>query len=165
VTQTSYLADLPSELAETPDEGALISHALELLAYAPEPVAPLPGLRERVLARVASPPIPAQFEAGGFFFARGEQLAWTTIAPGVRIKWLWSDPATGARTGLIDMDPDRPFPEHPHPEVEDLFLISGEAWVGDVAMRAGDYCRSPGGTAHNDVRSGPNGAAALVVSR
>jgi len=34
-----------------------------------------------------------------------------------------------------------------------------------VLMRAGDYCRAPAGTEHNDVRSGPSGALSLVVSR
>lgn len=156
------IGTLASEIAESEAERTLIARALDLLAYAAEPEEPLPGLRDRILAPEAGE---AAFEVDGFFFARAARIEWIEVAPGVRIKWLFRDATTGARTGLIEMGPGLPFPEHPHPETEDLYLIAGEAWVGDVHMRAGDYCRSPAGTVHRDVRSGPAGALALVVSR
>jgi hypothetical protein len=159
------LDTLVAELSDDAEERSLMRGALDLMAYAAEPVEPQPGLKSRILRRLSEPAPAARFEANGFFFARAAQLEWQELAPGIRVKWLYAEPGTGVRTGLIEMGPSLPFPEHPHPEVEDLYLISGEAWVGDIPMRAGDYCRSPAGTAHNDIRSGPSGAHAIVVSR
>jgi anti-sigma factor ChrR (cupin superfamily) len=118
---------------------------------------------ERVAAAAgAEPPV---FERAGSYFARAAEMEWMNLAPGVRLKILFDDGESGARTMLIEMDPGLPFPEHDHPAIEDLYLIAGDAWVGDVYMRAGDYCRAEAGTAHNDVRSGASGALAVVVSR
>jgi hypothetical protein len=158
------LTMLVDELAENPEERSLMLGALQLIAYAADPVEPAADLKARVLKRLESPR-PAQFEADGFYFARAAEIDWMQLAPGIRVKWLYMDTATGARTGVIEMGPDLPFPEHPHPDIEDLYVTAGEAWVGDIPMRAGDYCRSPAGTAHNNIRSGPSGAVAIVISR
>ncbi len=163
-------ADMPAsydalldELAESPEERTTMRRALALMAYAAPPADPPSSLRERVLA--AATRGEATFEQGGSFFARSAGIPWRNLAPGVDIKDLHRDPATGARTTLIRMAPNTAFPAHPHGFVEDLYLIEGDAWVGDVPMSAGDYCRAPEGTEHNDVRSGALGSLALVVSR
>ena len=158
------LNELISELAETEEERELLELAVSMLAYAAEPATPPESLRDRVLARALQPDRGPRFEADGFSFARGDEIEWVEIAPGIRMKWLHGSPG-GAQTALIEMAPNLTFPAHPHPEIEDLYLIRGDAWVGDTPMRAGDYCRAPAGTAHNDVRSGPDGSLALVVSR
>jgi len=118
-----------------------------------------------VLFRRIAEPRPPVFSVGISLFARSNDMEWLPYAPGVQVKLLYVDPATGAQTVLVKMEPNVPFPEHPHPAIEDLFLIEGDAYVGDVLMRAGDYCRAPAETEHNDVRSGPSGALSLVVSR
>ena len=163
-TDPSPFAALLDELAENDEERAAMSAALELLAHAAPPATPPPGLRDQVLDRIAGerPPV---FTVGISLFARSAAMEWLPYAPGVEVKLLYADPATGAQTVLVRMAPNVPFPEHPHPAIEDLFLIEGEAYVGDVLMRAGDYCRAPADTEHNDVRSGPSGALSLVVSR
>ncbi len=158
------LSGLISELAETEEERELIELALSMLAHAPELAEPPEDLRQRILTRALRADTGPRFEADGFYFARGEAIDWVEIAPGIRMKWLHGSP-DGAQTALIEMAPNLTFPAHPHPEIEDLYLISGDAWVGDTPMSAGDYCRAPAGTAHNDVRSGPGGSLALVVSR
>ncbi|MGE0570693.1 MAG: cupin domain-containing protein [Dehalococcoidia bacterium] len=157
------LSALISELAGTEEERALMELALSMLAHAPEPADPPQELRERVLSRALRAGAP-RFEADGFTFARGSEIEWAEVAPGIRVKWLHGSP-DGPQTALIEMAPNLRFPAHPHPMIEDLYLISGDAWVGDTPMIAGDYCRAPAGTAHNDVRSGPGGSLALVVSR
>lgn len=159
------LEELITDLAESRQERALMREALRLLAFAAPSAVPPPALRERVTAAASQHHQMPAFEADGSFFARAAQFEWVAIAPGVEIKDLYRDHDTGARTTLIRMAPNTPFPPHPHGGIEDLFLIEGEAWVGDVAMRAGDYCRAPAGTHHDDVRSGPSGALSFVVSR
>ncbi len=164
--QPTDLDALISELAESDDERRLMGRAAGLLAYAAAGSGPGPGLRERLLARIAEPlDRPAQFAAEASWFARSTDLDWEALAPGIDVKVLFADPQKGASTVLVRMGPNLHFPEHPHGVIEDLYLISGEAWVGDVPMAAGDYCRAEAGTEHNHVRSGPAGSLAVVVSR
>jgi anti-sigma factor ChrR (cupin superfamily) len=158
------LQALVGELAESEAEQALMERALHSLAYAAPAVEPSAGLRDRVLARVGAPR-GAQYVLNDNFFAHGDQLPWMELVAGVELKMLFLDRATGARTMLIRMGPGLAFPPHEHRDLEDLYLVEGSAWVGDVLMRAGDYCRAPAGTAHNDIRSGAEGAMAVVVSR
>jgi quercetin dioxygenase-like cupin family protein len=159
------IAALLDELAENDRERDVMGGALRLLAYAAPDVEPAPGLRARVLARIADDGRGAAFTAGVSYFARAQEMEWTPYAPGISIKLLFQDTATGARTVLVRMEPGLDFPPHPHNAIEDLYLVEGEAWVGDIFMRAGDYCRAPAGTEHNDVRSGASGSLAVVITR
>ena len=156
---------LIDELAQDERERALIGSALEALAHAAPPVEPPSDLRARLQRRIRDEARGPVFTDGPSLFARGELLEWSAIAPGVEWKLLYNDGATGARTMLIRMAPDTRFPPHGHDGIEDLYLLEGDAWVGDIEMHAGDYCRAPAGSEHNDVRSGGRGALALVVSR
>ncbi|MFN0096226.1 MAG: cupin domain-containing protein [Dehalococcoidia bacterium] len=163
--QASPFEALLGELAESQFERDEMARALELLAYSADEAEPAPNLRDRVLARIQQPERPPVFEYRGDYFARSEALDWFPLAPGIELKFLYRDAATGAQTVLVRMAPNLAFPYHPHPDIEDLYLISGDAYVGDVLMQAGDYCRANAGTAHADVRSGPSGSLAMVVSR
>ena len=138
--------------------------ALNLLSLAPIAVSPPPGLRERIICAVHQPTGPS-FTAGGFVFARAPQIEWQERAPGIFLKTLYAEPDTGARTALVRMAAGTAFPPHEHRGIEDVYLLEGEMWVGDIQMRPGDYCRAPAGTHHDDVRSGPAGSLAVVVSR
>jgi anti-sigma factor ChrR (cupin superfamily) len=159
------LERLIAELAENDDERRLMSQAVELLAYSPPPNEPPLSLRYRVMDAVSVAGQQGQFHADGFDFARSALLPWLPIAPGVEIKFLYDNPATGARTVLVKIAPNTPFPPHEHRGIEDLYQIEGETFVGDIRMGAGDYCRAPAHTEHNDVRSGPAGALAIVVTQ
>jgi len=155
---------LAADLAGDERERSIIASTLRLMAYAAPPVAPPAALRDRVAAR-ARGPVEASFTIASSFFSRSGAMSWSPLAPGIDVKVLHSDPATGAHTTLVRMAPNRHFPAHDHRFIEDLYLVEGEVWVGDVPMAAGDYCRAEAGTAHNDVRSGDGGALAIVVSR
>ena len=159
------LDSLVAELAENDHERVLMMRAVRLLAFAPTEVEPSLDLRDRVVARVMHVERGQRYHANGDFFAHGDEMDWTRLTEGIDVKVLFRDPVTHARTTLVRMAPNLPFPPHPHGETEDLYLISGEAWVGDVPMRAGDYCRADAGTEHNSVRSGPAGSLAIVIAR
>lgn len=154
---------LLDELANDDAERATMRRALHLMAYTVPQVDPPASLRDRVLANAKADP--ATFEQDGSYFARSAQIDWNALSPGVALKDLHANAQSGTRTSLIRMAPNSPFPPHPHGYIEDLYLIEGDAWVGDVYMTAGDYCRAQAGTEHNHVRSGELGALALVVSR
>jgi ChrR Cupin-like domain len=165
-SEPTDLDALIADLAENDEEAKLMGAAARMLAYAADGPAPSAGLKARLLARIAEPAgRSAQFIAESSFFARAEGIDWVPLAPGIDVKVLFDDPGTRARTLLVRMGPSLHFPEHLHDLIEDLYLVSGEAWVGEVPMAAGDYCRAEAGTEHNHVRSGPAGALAVVVSR
>lgn len=155
---------LLGELAENDEERASMAHALRLLAYAAPPATPPPGLRERLVARLAARERPPAYEKDGFYFAHGDRFEWLVLPGNSRIKFIYQD-ASGARTALVEMPPDTFFPAHDHDHIEDLFVVEGDAWVAGVHMVAGDYCRAPAGTSHVDIRSGSSGVRAVVVSR
>ena len=154
---------LLDELANDEGERSAMRRALYLMAYAVPQVEPPASLKDRVLAKARSEP--AMFEQDGSYFARAAQLDWEGLTPGVQLKDLHASAETGTLTTLIRVATKTPFPPRPHGYIEDLYLIEGDAWVGDVYMSAGDYCRAQAGTEHNHVRSGDLGALALVVSR
>ena len=163
-TAAPELEVLIAELSDDETERETIRRTLRLLPYAAEPTEPHRDLKSRILARIGEPQRGAAFIAGANSFARSEEMEWVAFAPGVEVKILHQEPS-GARTVLIKMAPNQPFPPHPHGFIEDLYLVSGDAWVDDVPMRAGDYCRAPAGSEHNDVRSGAAGSLAVVISR
>ena len=164
-TELFDLNAIVAELSNDADERHLMARTLSLLAHAAPHAAPPESLRSRVLAQLAIADRGPQFEDSGFFFAKGNDIAWTDVNAGIRSKLLYGDPPRGARTVLVEMAPNLLFPSHDHHAIEDLYLISGDLWVGEIPMRAGDYCRAPGGTTHDDVRSGPSGALVVVVQR
>jgi quercetin dioxygenase-like cupin family protein len=159
------LDQMLDELATDSLERALMARTFDLLGRGLPEVEPPPSLRHRVLAQSAIAGRGPMFEDSGFAFARGNDLPWIQISPGIRMKFLHGDLSQRVRTALVEMAPNLLFPSHDHDGIEDLYLISGDAWVGDIPMRAGDYCRAPDGTTHDAVRSGASGALAVVVQR
>ena len=159
------LSTLIEELAENDEERRLMRTALQALAFAAQTAEPPPSLRERVLQRLHEDERDPVFTDGPSLFARTGRMDWMPYAPGVELKVMYRDAATGARTVLVRMQPNTLFPPHEHQGIEDLYLLEGDIWVGDVEMHAGDYCRAPEGSEHNDVRSGAHGAMSLVVTR
>ena len=159
------MEELVVELAEDEAEATLMMSALRLLPLAAEQVEAPSALRDRIKRRIADTKRPPTFVEAGSYFARSSEMGWITLAEGIELKLLYNDPATKAQTVMVRMAPNRPFPPHDHAGDEDLYLIEGDAFVGGVPMRAGDYCRAIEGSSHNDVRSGALGALAIVVTR
>ncbi len=142
-----------------------MARVLRLVPYAVAPGEAHGGARERLLSRITEGRRGPAFVDGFSYFARSGEMDWTPLVAEIDLKVLYQEPGSTARTVLVRMAPNLPFPPHPHGFIEDLFLVSGDAWVGEVAMRAGDYCRAPAGATHHDVRSGAAGSLAVVVSR
>lgn len=77
-------------------------------------------------------------------------MAWTELsyAPGVRAKVLHSDPATGDRAALIELDEGASYPLHDHPGGEHAFILEGAIKVGGQILKAGEYMHTPQGAPH-----------------
>jgi anti-sigma factor ChrR (cupin superfamily) len=69
----------------------------------------------------------------------GEQEWRALETPGVAIKVLRVDKATGESTALLRFDAGASFPAHNHPRGEEIFVIAGDFRVGREHLRSGDY--------------------------
>jgi len=70
--------------------------------------------------------------------------SWTASAvPGVSVKVLRRNKATGESTSLVRFDPGTRFPAHNHPAGEEIFVLEGDFTVGGHRMTAGDYLYTP----------------------
>jgi anti-sigma factor ChrR (cupin superfamily) len=67
---------------------------------------------------------------------------------GVEIRRLRADRARGTITGVVRIAPGARLPGHRHVTAEQLYMLSGDAHIGPLTFEAGDYYRTPEGTAH-----------------
>jgi quercetin dioxygenase-like cupin family protein len=128
------------------------------LAAAVPPVAPPPGVRERLLASLPADPRQADRDAAGqlpgLSFAFGEDGPFKpTPYPGVWVRMLYVDRPRGQFTCLLRLDPGAAYPSHAHDGPEECVVLEGEITVGGVRMRKGDYQRAEPGSAHVEQRS------------
>lgn len=81
--------------------------------------------------------------------------------PGVSVKVLRRDQATGASTSLVRFEPGARFPAHNHPAGEEIFIVEGDFQVGRHRLTGGDYLYTPPGEAH--AASTEGGCLVLVT--
>lgn len=151
---------------DSDDNEVLSADALAALFAALAPVTPPPGLeaklRERIAAlrAVGSRTMEPQSEstdsassAPGLVTLRADADAWRTVAPGVRIKSLATEPDTQVRSLLVELDAGATLPPHNHAVAEECLVLRGAVALGDVVVRAGDYHLAPAGVPHGRVHS------------
>jgi anti-sigma factor ChrR (cupin superfamily) len=88
---------------------------------------------------------------------RRSEGVWLDIAPGVQLKMLRVDPATGDRTALLRIKPGACCPEHDHAEVEECFVLKGGVRIDGHDYRPGDYVVAQAGTRHDTIVSASGG--------
>ena len=119
------------------------------------------GLMQRIAHPVPAPaPSPVQFQR---VLARANEGRWIqTPFPGVQIKRLFKDPATGMITTLLKAAAGAIYPAHQHGGVEQIYVIDGDLVFDDHALDTGDYEASAGETHHSEIHS-PEGCLALII--
>ena len=89
-------------------------------------------------------------------------LPWKpTPCPGIDMKVLVEDPATGLLTALFRWQPGAELTLHEHVEVEQTFVLEGSLVDDEGEVTAGNYVWRPKGNRH--VARAPNGALVLSV--
>ena len=87
-------------------------------------------------------------------------LPWkATPTPGVEMKVLMHDEATGLLTALFRWAPGAVLPLHEHVEVEQTYVLEGSIVDEEGECRAGDYVWRPRGNRH--IARAPHGALVL----
>lgn len=79
--------------------------------------------------------------------------------PGVEIKVLFNDPASGMSTVMVKMAPGAKIPLHEHTGIEQAFVLEGSVVDHDGEVTAGNYTWRTAGSKH--VNTAPNGAIVL----
>ena len=90
------------------------------------------------------------------------ELPWKpTPCPGIDMKVLLEDKATGLFTALFRWQPGSELSLHEHVEVEQTFVIEGSLVDDEGEVTAGNYVWRPKGNRH--IAKSPNGALVLSI--
>ncbi|MBK7766299.1 MAG: cupin domain-containing protein [Sulfuritalea sp.] len=84
---------------------------------------------------------------------------WETVADGAEQKLLWRDGNFVSR--FIRLAPGTRLPPHAHDGEEECIMLAGEAFFGDILVRAGEFHLAPHGSVHLETFSETGGMAFL----
>jgi anti-sigma factor ChrR (cupin superfamily) len=115
--------------------------AVELAFSLPES-RPGPLVREQLLSRISCPPV---------LIRKGKGIWQATPFPGVEVKQLFVDTATGNVTSLVRMSSGAKYPAHRHAGHEQCYVLEGDLAFSDHTLYAGDYEVSAPATDHTPV--------------
>lgn len=133
---------------DDPTSSAVIEAGInQALTPLPPSAAGCAALRQRLLDRARS----SREAAQRLVNVRRDEGAWHPLAPGARVKWLHG--GASPRSVLVDLAPGGALPTHRHHEHEECVVLRGEARLGDLVVRAGDYHVAPAGSRHGRVTS------------
>jgi anti-sigma factor ChrR (cupin superfamily) len=166
-TQLEALVAHDSDLGE--EVAALIDTAAAFAAASSPVMEPSSGLRERILADIATTPqMSAQQPAApvlpaGFTLLRHGREGWKDSGtPGLRQKLLASGPGSDHAIMLLALDPGGKVPEHDHRSSEQIYVLSGHLHTEGRVLGPGDFLRAEAGTHHHELIS-PDGCVALLI--
>jgi putative transcriptional regulator len=143
---------------------------VSLLAFAVPPMPLPPSLKDKVLRRIdaaeagheiAAPLPPA---AGGLTFIHAsDQSGWKPLPiPGAFIKLLSLDRERGSAVLLGKLAPGARYPAHLNVGSEDFYILTGDLFIGDRQLVAGDFHHADRGSQHEENYS-MNGCTLLAV--
>ena len=148
------LYDNPELLAFTRS----LQRAANLLADASASVALPPGLKDKVLQRIAPEPAaktPAPFPlaalAGLKFTDANDQTGWKQLPiPGAWIKLLSLEKARGYAVLMGRLEAGARYPAHVNAGPEDFLVLTGDLHIGSRRMGPGDFHHADGGSRHEE---------------
>jgi quercetin dioxygenase-like cupin family protein len=142
---------LPKPVALDADDLQGSDDVAGALSEALQPVPPKPGrsaaMRQRLLERVRA----SREYSSDFITVRRDEGEWRPLVDGVRVKLL--NDAAVARSVLVELEPGGVLPIHRHHEHEECVVLRGEAQLGEVTVRPGDYHIALAGSRHGRVSS------------
>jgi quercetin dioxygenase-like cupin family protein len=159
--------DLDSSVRLSADSFARAKNATAFRSSVPPSPSPVSPSSSAPSARSSSAPPPGprqQMLAPGVTLYRPKAVEWRPfpLMDGVTLKVLHRELAGVVLHGLVRVAPQARIPRHRHASVEDVYLIEGTLVMGDVTMRAGEYCHSEAGSIHTSAHS-PTGCTFLLI--
>jgi anti-sigma factor ChrR (cupin superfamily) len=121
---------------------------------------PSPGVRAKLMARIADPaPLPSGFSLR---FERDDDWKPHPV-PGIRMKVLSMNRRSGYATLLLDVQPGTRFPAHHHNGDEECYVISGSILTLGRRLGPGDFVHADTGTDHGELWTDVGARVLLVV--
>jgi anti-sigma factor ChrR (cupin superfamily) len=123
---------------------------------------PHPRVKDKLMAAISrAPGKPEQPQEGVFVY---RDYGWKkTPYPGVDYQVLYMDRDTQMVTTMLKLEPGSTYPAHEHAGTEQSYVIEGSCYIGNVALRKGEYAYAVAGTEHGTLHSN-EGCLLLVVS-
>ena len=122
---------------------------------------PAPSLQHRLAERIAretgGKPVPPPAR-------KYREPEWDEVCPGIFVKMLADDPASGMVSMLVKLLPNVEYPPHTHAGVEELHLLDGELWIDSRKLYPGDYNRAEPGAGDKRVWSETGCTCVLITS-
>ena len=141
------------------DIASATADAAALLAELPEPSAPAPSVKKRLIASVA-----AYEQVKPIADVRANEPNWVPYGgPGVEMKPLFMDALTGRSTVLLRMAAGARFPAHHHHDVEQCLVLKGDIRFGELVYEEGDFVVMGKDTDHPEIHT-VNGTLLLLVA-
>ena len=92
-----------------------------------------------------------------------EALPWQkTRYPGIEVKTLLFDRASGLVTSLTRMAPGTVLPDHEHVKIEQTYVLEGSLVCPEGECKAGQFVWRPAGSRH-EAWGGPKGGVFLAI--
>lgn len=159
----AYERDLISGTAEEPDFAAL-HDAVALTVMAGTPRRPAPAtVRGALMAAAGITADPAHPVLDKFTYLMNGEGWNEPMLPGIRIKPLFTNPKTGHRAFLLELEPGTQLPEHPHAGYEECLILRGDLINEGCRMGPGDYVRATPSTQHLEVYT-EQGCLCLIIA-
>ena len=133
---------------DDPRGSAALEQALTevLVPIAPD-AADASRMRARLLDRVRA----SRAADERFINVRREEGGWRPLVKGVRVKLLCE--GADSRSVLVELQAGAALPTHRHHEHEECVVLRGEAQLGELQVRRGDYHLALAGSRHGRVSS------------
>ena len=146
--------------AEKIEAGGIIDSAA-LLSLTLPPESPGASLKAKILARTTGAK-PTSADALTFM-RRAAEMEWQPMkVKGAYVKLLSLNPERGYGVALGKLDPGTSYPSHVHHGPEDVLVLTGDLWIGDTHLLAGDFHHAEAGSRH-DVNHSDEGCTILIV--
>jgi len=120
-------------------------------------VAPRPGLRDALLARLAG-------EDSAWIVVRRDDGEWQAGGAGLELKYLYRDTIERRYNAIGRLEPGARRASHRHSGVEELYVLAGDIRLHGRVLRVGDYCVAAAGTVHGDMITETGCTFLLVAS-
>lgn len=152
--------------ASTPDraEVAAIMNGAALVSLSLPREKPSTSLRQKVLDQInARPKAPPSGLDLLKFLREKDQGDWIPLkVPGAYVKLLFMDDSQDYVVALGKLDPGAHYPAHVHEGPEQIYVLSGDLFIGEQKLVAGDFHAAAAGSSHG-VNHSEEGCTILAV--
>lgn len=159
--RSELLSALPTVREEVRHEIAKIVDAAGALSMLVPAATPSPSLKARIMAQTSrqAPPITEALS----FIPKAAESNWIPMkVPGAYVKLLSMNQQRGYAVALGKLDPNTSYPAHTHQGPEEVLVLTGDLWIGETRLAAGDFHHADAGSKH-DINHSETGCTILIV--